>query len=186
MPNEIEIKFAVRDLRSLGQTVEQAGFRVITPRTHEMNLLFDFPGRPLGERGELLRLREYGGRWVLTHKAPGTAGKHKNRVEAETNVEDGAKLESILRSLGLGPVFRYEKFRTEYTDGTGHVVLDETPIGDYCEIEGPAEWIDQVAARLGIRETDYLTESYAVLFYQWKSRTGSAAADMTFAAVGPR
>jgi len=45
-------------------------------------------------------------------------------------------MDLILRALGYAPSFRYEKFRAEWTDGKGQVVVDETPIGDFCEIEG--------------------------------------------------
>ncbi len=184
MPNEVEIKFLIHDLPALRAKLEQAGFREHTPRTHEMNVLYDLPGQPLRARGELLRIRKYGDKWKLTHKAPGTAGKHKNRVETETAIHDGEALERILSSLGLKETFRYEKFRSEWTDGRGEVVLDETPIGNVAEIEGAPEWIDAVAKKLAVNERDYITVSYAQLFLDWKKRTGSAAEQMTFAAVG--
>ena len=181
---EVEIKFQVSDLAAQEAKLRAAGFRERTARTHEMNVLYDFEGRPLRGRGELLRLRKYGETWKLTHKGPGTVGKHKSRVETETKVADGEKLEHILRALGLSEVFRYEKYRSEWTDGAGEVVLDETPIGNLAEIEGAPEWIDRVAATLGVSERDYITASYAQLFEQWKARTGSRAEQMTFAAVG--
>ena len=64
-------------------------------------------------------------------------------------------------------------------------MVDETPIGNFGEIEGTAEWIDQVARGLEISSSDYSTDTYADLFYAWKERTGSPAKEMTFAAVGP-
>jgi adenylate cyclase class 2 len=150
-----------------------------------MNVLFDLPGRPLRARGDILRIRKYGDDWVVTHKAKASNndGPHKVRVETETKVEDGAKLEAIFRALQFEPVFRYEKFRAEWKGEHGHVVIDETPIGNFGEIEGPSEWIDRVARDLGIRPADYSTDTYAGLFYAWKERTGSAANEMTFAAV---
>ena len=180
---EVEIKFLVADVAAVQAKLLATGFRERTPRTHEMNVLYDFPGRPLRGRGELLRLRQYGETWKLTHKGPGGVGKHKSRVETETQVADGEKLEHILRALGLSEVFRYEKYRSEWTDGEGEVVLDETPIGNVAEIEGAPEWIDRVAAKLGVAERDYITASYAQMFEQWKARTGSRAEQMTFAAV---
>jgi adenylate cyclase class 2 len=98
-------------------------------------------------------------------------------------VEDGEKMEAILRALQFEPVFRYEKFRAEWEGERGHVVIDETPIGNFAEIEGPGEWIDTVARDLGIRRQDYITETYAGLFSDWKRRTKNPAAEMTFAAV---
>lgn len=180
---EVEIKFQIESPREIERALRKAGFKLKTRRTHEMNTLFDLPGHPLRARGELLRLRQYGESWVLTHKAKGSAGRHKSRVETETRVEDGKKMEAILRALGFSPSFRYEKFRAEWSDGKGHVVIDQTPIGNLGEIEGPPRWIDRTAKALGIVPSGYITESYAELFFAWKSRTGSPAEEMTYKAV---
>jgi adenylate cyclase class 2 len=184
-PNEIEIKFRVSNLNSLSDRLRQLGLEQITPRTHEMNTLFDLPSRPLRAKGELLRLRKYGGSWVLTHKARSKDqnGPHKIRVETETRVESGEKMEGILRALHFEPCFRYEKFRAEWKGSEGHVVIDETPIGNFAEIEGPPEWIDSLARDLGVSQGDYITENYAGLFFTWKRQTGSAANEMTFEAL---
>jgi adenylate cyclase class 2 len=181
--NEIEIKFRVDDVRALNRWLRQSGFRLLTPRTHEINTLYDLPGQPLRKRGELLRLRRYGSEWLLTHKAKGKVGHHKTRVETETKVADGAKMEAILRALGFAPTFRYEKFRAEWSDGKGHVVVDETPIGNLGEIEGPSRWIDRTARALQVRPSDYITATYSDLFFQWKKQTGSPADEMTFKAI---
>jgi adenylate cyclase, class 2 len=180
---EIEIKFRVDDVRALNRRLRESGFRLLTPRTHEMNTLYDLPGQILRQRGELLRLRKYGSAWVLTHKAKGKARRHKTRVETETGVADGAKMEAILRALGFAPIFRYEKFRAEWGDAKGHVVVDETPIGNFGEIEGPARWIDRTAQVLQIPGSHYITTTYTELFFQWKQQTGSPANEMTFNAV---
>jgi len=89
----------------------------------------------------------------------------------------------ILRALGYAPSFRYEKFRAEWTDGKGQVMLDETPIGNFCEIEGAPRWIDATAKKLSVSEADYVTKNYAGLFLDWKVRTQSAVEEMTFKAV---
>ena len=68
----------------------------------------------------------------------------------------------------------------------GHATLDETPVGIYLELEGPARWIDRTAKRLGIPLSDYITENYAGLFHAWKETTGSLAEEMTFKAVKGR
>jgi adenylate cyclase class 2 len=182
-PKEVEIKFALDDLGAMEGKLRAQGFRRETPRTHELNTLYDLPGAVLRGRGELLRLRKYGDSWKLTHKAPGPAGRHKTRVENETSVDNGERMEAILSALGFAPSFRYEKFRSEWSDAKGHVVLDETPIGNYGEIEGPPEWIDETADALGIAPEKYITESYAQLFFDWKNRSGSPAEEMTFAAI---
>lgn len=181
LKKEVEIKFRVDDVRALARKLRARGFRSVTPRTHEANALYDLPGQPLRKRGDLLRLRKYGPGWVLTHKAKGKAGRHKTRVETETRVADGPQMDAILRALGFAPTFRYEKFRAEWADRQGHVVLDETPIGNFGEIEGPPRWIDRTAKRLGILPSQYITDTYAGLFFAWKRRTRSSAMEMTFA-----
>lgn len=177
---EVEIKFRIQDLRALAVRLKKAGFRHLTRRTLEQNTLYDLPGMVLRNRGELLRLRKYGAAWILTHKARAKYGRHKSRVETETRINDGKKLDGILRAIGFTPTFVYEKFRAEWSDGRGQVVIDETPIGDFGEIEGSARWIDATAKKLGITHAQYITASYAGLFQEWKSRTGSTANNMTF------
>lgn len=181
---EVEIKFRVDNVRALSRRLRHAGFRLITKATHEINALYDLAGQPLRKRGELLRLRKYGSGWLLTHKAKGREGPHKTRVENETKLADGEKMDAILRALGFAPTFRYEKFRAEWSDGKGHVVVDVTPIGNFGEIEGRPRWIDRTARVLGIRREDYITDTYASLFFKWKHQTGSPAQEMTFAATG--
>lgn len=184
MAKEVEIKFRFSDLKALSSALEQSGFRQVTPSTHEMNTLYDLPGQKLRKSGELLRLRKYGDTWVLTHKAKGKAGRHKTRVELETRVENGKQMDAILHALGFAPTFAYEKYRSEWSDGTGHVVLDQTPIGNFGEIEGQPRWIDRTARQLGIAPTDYITQTYADLFFTWKRHTRSKALAMTFREIG--
>jgi adenylate cyclase, class 2 len=183
MNREIEIKFRVTDLRALAGKLRAAGFRLLTPRTYEMNTLYDLPGEVLRGRKELLRLRKYGSEWTLTHKSGKKSGRHSSRVELETGVADGRKMELILRALGYSPSFRYEKSRAEWTDGKGQVVVDETPIGKFCEIEGAPRWIDATAKKLGVGQADYITTNYSGLFLEWRARTKSRAEEMTFKAV---
>jgi adenylate cyclase, class 2 len=183
MHREIEIKFRFADLRELARRLRAAGFHVVTRRRHEMNTLYDLPGGLLRKRKQLLRLRKYGSDWTLTHKSGTKRGRHSSRVELETGVTHGNKMEAILRSLGYVPSFRYEKFRAEWTDHKGQVVVDETPIGNFCEIEGPPRWIDTTAKKLEVSAADYITQNYATLFAEWKQQIKSKAEEMTFKAV---
>lgn len=179
---EVEIKFQITDIEALTSRLKETGFRLVTPRTHELNTLYDQPGASLRKQGALLRLRQYGPLWTLTYKdrSGPAGGRHKSRREIETRLENGEAAARILEAVGFAPSFRYEKFRSEWSDGTGHVVIDETPIGNYGEIEGPPEWIDSTAERLEIAHDQYITASYAELFADWKRKTNSKAAEMTF------
>jgi len=190
MPVETEIKFrldTLADVAGLTQRLKAAGFTLQTPRAFESNVLYDTPDRQMRARTEILRIRTYAGRWTVTHKRLPDSGPgedtHKHRVETETEVADGDAVAEIFLSLSLVPAFRYEKWRAEWTDGEGHCVVDETPIGNYAELEGSAEWIDRAAARLGIDPAQYITLSYGRLFELWRDEHHSTAQDLTFAAV---
>ncbi len=184
---EIEVKFRVEQCEALEEKLRKAGFRCVTPRTFERNVLYDTPDRRLRKEQAILRVRKYGERWVLTHKClprdHDPQARHKHRVETETEVADGEALGTVFTQLGYQPAFIYEKWRTEYADNSGHCVLDETPIGVFAELEGPEDWIDAMAARLGLDPSSLMTLSYGRLFDQWKQETGSKASDFTFAAI---
>jgi len=146
---EIEIKVRITDRATFAARLPELGFHLQTPETMERNMLFDTVDNSLRERKELLRIRRYGKEWLLTHKAedPNLSGSlHKTRIETETKVDDGESLAGIFQRLGFAPVFTYEKYRTEWTDGKGHIVVDVTPIGDFAELEGDSTWIDETAA----------------------------------------
>jgi adenylate cyclase class 2 len=187
MAIETEIKFRVRGLNELQTLLRVAGFQLHTPRAFESNVLYDTPDRKLRAHTEILRIRNYAGRCTLTHKRLPDSGPgedtHKHRIETETAVSNGAALAEVFQSLGLVAAFRYEKWRSEWSDGEGHCVVDETPIGDFAELEGTADWIDRAAARIGVSPSDYLTLSYGRLFEQWCVEHQCTANDLTFEAV---
>lgn len=184
MAAEIEIKFRVEDMAGLTERIVELGGHLRTARTFESNTLYDTPERTLRGRTEILRIRQYGSKWVLTHKrlpdVPEPDARYKHRVETETEVTDGEALAEVFTHLGFGPVFRYEKFRTEWELTGGHVVVDETPIGVWAELEGEPAWIDHMKADLGVREELTTTLSYGALFAEWKDHTGSEAENLTF------
>lgn len=196
---ETEIKFRVADLAGLDRSLRAAGFRIQTPRAFESNVLYDTPDRRMRARTEILRIRAYAGRWTVTHKrlpdanpnsgpnsGPGAGpenDRHKRRIETETEVADGNALAEVFLSIGLVAAFRYEKWRTEWTDSEGHCVVDETPIGNFAELEGESAWIDRVSALLGVEPSGYLTLSYGRLFELWREEHHSLAQDLTFEAI---
>lgn len=185
---EIELKFPVDNEAALRATAERLGFRLVTERTFEENTLYDTEERLLKSRRQILRVRQYGDLITVTHKRMASGDiedtRYKTRIETESAVEDGAAMAEIFTQLGYGPVFRYEKFRTEWEMNEGHLVLDETPIGLWAELEGPIEWIDSILEKLEIDPETCSKESYGKLFLAWKERTGSPAENLTFEEAG--
>jgi adenylate cyclase class 2 len=186
--HEVEVKIRVENAAEASDRLASKGFVTATARQFEANTLYDTSDQKLRQAGMLLRLRENGRRNVITWKGPSVPGPHKSRPELETTVASLETLDQMLRQLGYQPMFRYEKYRTEFVhpgeQEEGTVTLDETPIGTYMELEGAAEWIDRTAKSLGFREQDYVLQSYGALYQQECAQRGVAAKDMVFAQSG--
>ena len=187
---ETEIKLAVGDVKAIRRRFAELGFRPAQARHFESNYLFDFPDQRLRKSRCLLRLRYADEQGLLTFKgAPLVSRNYKIRREIETHVQDGHLLREILLLLGLREVFRYEKFRTVYAPHgkrgvleAPQVVLDETPIGIFVELEGPQHWIDEAARQLGYSRREYITESYATLYRRWCEASHKKPGNMIFPA----
>ena len=143
--NEVEIKFLVHDAEALVHALQSAGFHQKTPPPSRPTRSTTPPSAISAAPERFCASASMADHWKLTHKSRGTAGKHKSRVEHETAVANGDEMHAILTALGFSPSFRYEKYRAEWSDGAGEVVIDRTPIGDLAEIEGAPEWIDRIA-----------------------------------------
>lgn len=85
-------------------------------------------------------------------------------------------MQAVLRGLGLEPRFRYQKYREAWSHEGLEIVVDETPIGCFLELEGEPEAIHRVAEALGYGRDDYVLESYVTLFV-----AGGGTGDMVFA-----
>jgi adenylate cyclase class 2 len=124
----------------------------------------------------VLRLRRAAGLSVLAYKGPGSVEQGvKSREEWEVSVSDAEGLLRILSGLAFSPRFRYQKYREAYRHGGVEIVVDETPIGTFFEIEGPPQEIHAAAAALGYAAADYVLDSYPELFF-----AGGGRGDMLF------
>jgi adenylate cyclase class 2 len=142
-----------------------------------------------------------GQRTMLTFKRPLGVGApaspgvqnsrhHKVREEIEMEVADATVLATIFEGLGMRGWFRYEKYRTTFRlPGSASwakgllIELDETPIGTFVELEGPAAAIDRAAHELGYSRRDYVLKNYLVLYVEECRRQGKEPKDMVFAAA---
>jgi adenylate cyclase, class 2 len=180
---ETEVKIPLESGSSTESRLHEKGFRVSVARTWESNELYDTEDRSLRRKGMLLRLRHSGDRSILTWKGQGSPGPHKSRPELETTLGSLPVFRVILEQLGYMRTFRYEKYRTEYSKDqeNGVVTVDETPIGNFLEIEGEGKWIDATAAALGFLPKDYVLDSYGQLYLDYCQRHGLEPRDMVFA-----
>jgi adenylate cyclase class 2 len=181
-PVENEIKLPVENIASARALLRLHGFVVSTGRVFEQNLVLDDERNSLRERGMLLRVRAAGKAITCTFKGPEMPGRHKRREEREFRLRDLEACVAVFAGLGFREVFRYEKYRTEFArpNEPGHVTLDETPVGVFMELEGPARWIDSTAKNLGFARAAYITDSYGKLYLDWCEARGVEPENMRF------
>jgi adenylate cyclase class 2 len=126
-------------------------------------------------------------RLAAARSSSGAGGHYKVRDEIELEVRDAASLTKIFEGLGMSGWFRYEKYRTTFRLAGSKawardllIELDETPIGTFVELEGPAEAIDRAATELGFSKRDYVLKSYLVLYMEECRRKGEQPRHMVF------
>jgi adenylate cyclase, class 2 len=174
---ESEVKLEMASPEAARRAVAALGAALVRPRHFEDNLLLDDPARSLTVRGLVLRLRRTDGGSVVTYKGPRREVEGvKSRTEIEVGVSAGDAMEALLASVGFTPVFRYQKYRETYRWQEVEIVVDETPVGTFLEIEGPVAAIHETARALRFGPEHYVLESYASLFF---ARGGEG--DMVFA-----
>lgn len=167
---------------------DQAALHVslVEPRYFEDNWVLDFDDHRLTSSRSLLRLRKAGGRGWLTFKYP--PGEHpwlKVREEIQVMVDEPDSMLSLLEALGLKRVFRYQKYRTWYRvtlpDGsTLDAMFDETPMGNFLELEGEEQVIAEALRLLSVSAQELLQSSYPALWVEYCQAHGLSPGDMIF------
>lgn len=161
---EIEVKVKIKDIKAIKERILHRGARLEKERFHEENTLYDFPSQALYKKQHALRLRKMNKKIFLTFKGPPQKSrKFKIREEYETEVKNEKQLRKILKSLGLIPVFNYQKYRAVFRKKRLKICLDETSIGNFIELEGERNDIVKFAKDLGISKTEFIKLDYIQL-----------------------
>jgi adenylate cyclase, class 2 len=175
---EIEIKFRHHDTEALRGRVLRAGGNPLAA-FFEDNIVYDDREGSLFSRKLLLRLRK-SDRVSLTFKRPIEKAVFKVMEEIEVEVSDFDSMNGILLALGYNKAFRYQKRRALYALGRVAVNLDETPIGDFVEIEGEKADIESAARALDLNMEEGISKSYLELYREHCEERGTEPADMVF------
>ena len=178
---EVEIKLPYEDLDQARERLRDLGATVRNPLHFESNDLYDDKEGGLAASGRALRLRRAGDTALLTYKGPARfAGGVKTREERETRVSDPEETEAILIALGWVRRFRYEKKREEWTLEGCAVALDQTPIGNFIEVEGDPRGIRRAVVALGLDFADAVPYTYARLYAERRKGDPTLPPDMVF------
>jgi adenylate cyclase class 2 len=185
---ETEIKIRLADRQGFRQFLLSLNPVKVAPRHFEDNFLLDYADRRIQNQGFLLRVRRAGDKSLLTFKgSPQPSRLFKIREELEIAIESADTILKMFDRLGMQICFRYQKYREEFALIAGDraeesvlLAIDETPVGDYSEIEGSEAGIREVAGAMGFDESHYLRASYYSLYLQHCQERGLTPAHMVF------
>jgi adenylate cyclase, class 2 len=181
---EAEVKLACDNLDRL----RDAGLEldIVEPRHFEDNWLLDRADKTLLTQGQALRIRFARDTGWITFKGPVRDGDSVVKVREEIEIETTAPERAIelFERLGFQRSFRYQKHRTVYrlnVEGRElKVVFDETPIGNFIEIEGNESTVARVFEASGFSAGDVIRESYPELQAKRCRERGVPLQDMVF------
>ncbi len=185
MIREIEIKIKTDNIEKEIQNIQLIGAALINDFEFEDNLIFDFENKSLKKIGTVLRIRKYGEKYTVTvkEKISGDSvgeSKYKIRSESETEISNFDSLKKIFKAIGLDVVYRYQKYRAIFKWKDLHIYCDKTPIGDFLELEGKKEDIDEAATKLGYMHNDYISISYLAYHMKYLESKGLPPEDLIF------
>jgi adenylate cyclase class 2 len=182
-PRETEVKFRIPDRAAFELRLLSLGARC-EGRERERNVLFDDGAGTLRERGTALRIRTTEKGSLLTYKGKARLDRGvKTRLELESEVTAPERVAELLVELGFAPRFTYDKRRTTWRFSRPErpvVVVDETPLGLFVELEGEDRAVRTLAEELNVPESAFIAESYAALWLKAREENPSLPRDMVF------
>lgn len=179
---EIEVKFYTAKLAKLRAEILQLGAKSLG-RHYENNLRFENAEKHLQNRSAMLRLRQTGGQNIVTVKqrvAHPAASTCKVFQEYETEVGDFDTIVEIFGILGYSSYQVYEKYRETLTTPAAKFCLDETPYGNFVEIEADEDMIRRCAKLLNLNWGHRIVLSYLDIFYMLKENAQLPFETLTF------
>jgi len=165
---EIEVKIRCDNFDRL--LAAEFDLEMMQPRHFEDNWLLDTSDSRLLKEGAALRVRAVNGKGLVTYKGvvqESATSPLKVREEIESDTDDPESMVRLFERLGFHRSFRYQKYRTIYhmfvEGGEIEVVFDETPMGNFIEIEGDEQRVLRALDSLGFTRNDIIRESYPEL-----------------------
>lgn len=153
---DYEVEFKARvDHEAIRPRLEQFEAEPLET-VHQSDTYYDAPVKDFAKTDEALRLRRERGSGSpiarITYKGPRVDEESKTRQEHETTVGDAATAHAILDSVGFDPVATVEKTRERFRLDRYTISLDVVgDLGEFLEVETPADDAELAAAREGAR-----------------------------------
>ena len=176
MPTETEVKLKIGSIEQIKNKLLEIRAELFKKKALQIDEYFDKKGG-LKKSDQVLRLRD---NTILTYKGPKKKKQNmKIREEIEVMVDNGRYLKEILEKLGYTKTGIKEKYREAYIFQLTQICIDETPIGNFIEIEGSKQGVFDVAKKLGFNEKEFITKSYTALWKEYATKNKKKG-DMVF------
>ena len=156
---EIEIKVRVSHMDEIKDRILTIGGQH-SETVIEEDRYYNAPHRDFAVTDEALRVRNAGGKIILTYKGPkNTVMGSKIREEYNIHLDNAETCDSILKNLGFRTVAHVRKLREYYTYQDFSIALDKVDhLGEFVEIElitennaeKAAKRVDELAEKLGV------------------------------------
>ncbi|MCI4444609.1 MAG: class IV adenylate cyclase [Candidatus Aminicenantes bacterium] len=173
---ETEIKLKVNNLKEMREKLLSLGCQIERDFYREWNTLYDFADNRLEKSRQALRLRRIDKKAFLTYKGqPQKSRSFKIREEYESEIKNIRHFKKILKKLGLRPVFEYRKKRMLLRKGRVKICLDETPVGNYLELEGRRSDIVKIARLLGYTRKEFIKLDYVQMIKEKREKDYSSS-----------
>lgn len=168
---EIEVKFRISDIVKIRKALRKIGAKGIDKVLQE-DFSFDDDGETLARSGKLLRLRKAGDRVYLTFKSLRRRGKFKEAEEIEIQVSDFEKAKELLGRLGFRPKRKLRKQRETWSFGSSEILVDQSALGSFLEIEGSKKGIEEIVRLLSLDEQERSTKTYEEIYQEFCEKRG--------------
>lgn len=175
---ETEIKLKVDDLELLMENLKNKA--EFLGEAFQKTIRFDTPDRDLERKGIFLRVRSGFENVITLKKKIETASGVFAREEIEVDIKDIDKMAKILSDLGFNRQWIMEKYRSEWKYNNLILSVDKLPFGDYLEIEGKEDEIEQAAKEFGFNFKNKIISSYWDIFAEYKKQHGIVEENIVF------
>ena len=158
---EIEVKILEINVEEIEKKIKKMEAEKVF-EGQVVSVYFDFSDKLLEKEGKILRLRQKGGKVILTYKELISQDEAKIMDEYELTVSDFESMKRIFEGIGLLTLYEFNKHRITYKLNQTHFEIDKYPaIPAFLEIEAPdLDTINEIVSELGFSKEE--VNSYSI------------------------
>ncbi len=169
---EIEVKYKLKDKKVVLDWLNQNAKEIKNRYMDRTYSLWDRI-KALSRMGVFVRTRQEGSKHTFTIKTRDLklVSRYAERTEYNLEIEDASRMAEMLRMIGLEDMRILEKYRTMWKYKVCIIVIDETPIGDFIEIEGPKQNLEELIKILKLKGKR-ITQAYWDVYRDYCRKKG--------------